>query len=504
MKKLLSRLVFSVFLFFAAVFNVHGEEAALSSATEECLDCHRALHPGLVASWEKSRHSRTTPAAALVKASISRRVSSDSIDKSLQDVVVGCYECHSLRVDQHADSFEHNGYRINVIVSPKDCATCHSVEADQYSKNIMSHAYGNLVDNSLYRDMTAAVNNNYHRKDKGLVLGDIDKATEYESCLYCHGTKVEVKGLATRQTSFGELTFPVLEGWPNQGVGRINPDGSKGACTSCHSRHEFSIEMARKPYTCSECHKGPDVPAYKVYEVSKHGNIFNSLDKNYNFDNVPWVVGKDFTAPTCATCHASLLVTPDQEVIAERTHQFNDRLAWRLFGVPYAHPHPVDADLKDVRNSRGLPLAVELDGTPVAQHVIDKAEQDLRNKKMKAVCASCHSTEWSEEHFRRLDNTIARTNDITHEATKILMDIWEGNYAHGLPQGANIFDEEAERMWTSIWLFYANSTRFASAMAGGGDYGVFADGRYQTTEQLYRLNDYLKFRESLENKMPKK
>jgi hypothetical protein len=313
-----------------------------------------------------------------------------------------------------------------------------------------------------------------------------------------------VKGLATRQTALGELTFPVLEGWPNQGVGRINPDGSKGACTSCHSRHEFSIEMARKPYTCSECHKGPDVPAYKVYEVSKHGNIFHSLGKEYNFDNVPWVVGKDLNAPTCATCHASLLVTPDQKVIAERTHQFNDRLAWRLFGVPYAHPHPIHADLKDVRNSLDLPLAVEMDGTPVAKHVIDKAEQQLRNTRMKAVCSSCHSSEWSEEHFRRLDNTIARTNDITHEATKILMDIWERGYARGLPQGANIFDEEAERMWTSIWLFYANSTRFASAMAGGGDYGVFADGRYQTTEQLYRLNDYLKLHESLENKVPKK
>jgi hypothetical protein len=493
-----------VFLFYPAGFNVYGQETALSNATEECLGCHRELHPGLVASWEKSRHSRTTPAAALVKTSISRRVSSDSIDTSLRDVVVGCYECHSLRADQHTDSFEHNGYQINVIVSPKDCATCHSVEAEQYSKNIMSHAYGNLVYNSLYRDMIAAVNNNYHRKDKELVIGGTDKATEYESCLYCHGTKVEVKGLSTRQTSFGELTFPVLEGWPNQGVGRINPDGSKGACTSCHSRHEFSIEMARKPYTCSECHKGPDVPAYKVYEVSKHGNIFNSLDKNFNYDNVPWTIGKDFTAPTCATCHASLLVTPDQEVIAERTHQFNDRLAWRLFGVPYAHPHPVDADLKDVHNSRGLPLAVELDGTPVAKHVIDNTEQDLRNKRMKAVCSSCHSSEWSEEHFRRLDNTIARTNDITHEATKILMDIWEGDYARGLPQGANIFDEEAERMWTSIWLFYANSTRFASAMAGGGDYGVFADGRYQTTEQLYRLNDYLQLRENLENEMRKK
>jgi hydroxylamine dehydrogenase len=504
MKIVLSRLMLPVLFFLFPQFTVHGQEPVISSQTGECLECHRELHPGLVASWEKSRHSRVTPDEALKKEAISRRVSSASIPEPLREVVVGCYECHSLRTEHHADSFEHNGYQINVIVSPDDCATCHSVEVTQYGKNIMSHAYGNLVDNSLYRDMIDAVNNNYHQKDGKLVIGESDRRTDYESCLYCHGTKVEVKGLAKRETAYGEYSFPVLEGWPNQGVGRVNPDGSRGACTACHSRHEFSIEMARKPYTCSECHKGPDVPAYKVYEVSKHGNIFNSLGEKFNFDNVPWVVGKDFTAPTCAACHVSLLVSPDQTVIAERTHQFNDRLAWRLFGVPYAHPHPVQADLKGIRNSKGLPLIVEMDGTPVAEHVIDKEEQQVRNKRMKGVCNSCHSGGWVDEHFERLDNTIARTNAITHEATKIIMDLWEGGHAHGLPQGGNIFDEEVERLWTSVWFFYANSTRFASAMAGGGDYGVFADGRYQTTEQLYRLHQYRKLYDQLDGKAPKK
>ncbi|MFO0794711.1 MAG: hypothetical protein U0586_11700 [Candidatus Brocadiaceae bacterium] len=44
----------------------------------------------------------------------------------------------------------------------------------------------------------------------------------------------------------GDIDVPDLSGWPNQGVGRINPDGSSGACTSCHPRHSFSIEIARK------------------------------------------------------------------------------------------------------------------------------------------------------------------------------------------------------------------------------------------------------------------
>jgi hypothetical protein len=168
-----------------------------------------------------------------------------------------------------------------------------------------------------------------------------------------------------------------------------------------------------------------------------------------------------------------------------------------LFGVPYSHPHPIDADLSGVVNSIGLPLPVEMDATPVAEFVISAAEQAERNAKMKAVCATCHSQDWIEGHFLRLKNTIVRTNQITLEATKIMTDIWEGGYETGLPQAASIFDEQAERMWTSVWLFYANSTRFASAMAGGGDYGVFADGRYQTTEQLYRLDAALKFYEKI-------
>jgi len=67
MKILLSRLMLSAAVILAAAVNAHGRDAGISTETEECLGCHRELHPGLVASWEKSRHSRTTPAAALQK-----------------------------------------------------------------------------------------------------------------------------------------------------------------------------------------------------------------------------------------------------------------------------------------------------------------------------------------------------------------------------------------------------------------------------------------------------
>jgi len=28
--------------------------------------------------------------------------------------------------------------------------------------------------------------------------------------------------------------------WPNTGIGRVNPDGSAGSCSACHTRHRFS------------------------------------------------------------------------------------------------------------------------------------------------------------------------------------------------------------------------------------------------------------------------
>ena len=489
--QLFSRLIIALFLLVFVPMAQAGVPQ-VSSQTGECLECHTELHPGLVQSWQNRRHSEHTTIAAMQLPILERRVSTTTVDEHAGNIVVGCYECHSLNSDKHTDAFEHNGYTVNIVVSPEDCATCHPVEVDQYSDNIMSHAYANLVDNSLYQDFMQSVNCSYSYREGSLVMGEADPLTEQESCLYCHGTEVTVVGFETRDTDFGEYQFPVLSGWPNQGVGRINPDGSQGACTSCHPRHDFSIKTARQPYTCSECHKGPDVPASKVYEVSKHGHIAKSQGDSFNYEQVPWRVGEDFTAPTCATCHVSLLVTPDNTVVAERTHQFSDRLSWRLFGVPYAHPHPLEGNLTNIRNSRGLPIATELDGSPVAEFLISGEEQERRVERMKAVCAPCHSTQWIDNHFLRLDNCIQKTNDLTNVSTSMMMDIWKNGGASGLPQGDNIFDEAIERTWASIWLFHANTVRFSSAMSGGGDYTVFADGRYQVTEQLYRLQDELK------------
>jgi hypothetical protein len=384
------------------------------------------------------------------------------------------------------------------VVSPDDCAVCHAVEASQYSRNIMSRAHGNLKGNALYQDLERNILGMPERAGAGLSFRDPDADAEAQGCLYCHGTKLAVTGTATRETDLGEMTFPIIEGWPNQGVGRVNLDGSLGSCSACHTRHAFSIETARKPYTCKECHVGPDVPVYKVYSSSKHGNIFHSVGDEWDFEPVPWTVGQDFTAPTCAVCHVSLVVKPDGDVVAERSHQMNDRIAWRIFGLVYSHAHPMNPNTTIIRNKDGLPLPTALDGTPAAEFLIDESERAQRRDKMKAVCLSCHGTSWVGEHFERYETTHETTNAATRIATGMLLDAWSRGHARGPSAGESPFDESVEQMWMDVWLFYANSIRFTSAMGGGGDYAVFADGHYAVAKRIKELREWLELREKLE------
>jgi len=109
---------------------------------------------------------------------------------------------------------------------------------------------------------------------------------------------------------------------------------------------------------------------------------------------------------------------------------------------------------------------------------------------MSAICLSCHGSGWVDGHFERLDNTIKTTNEMTRTATNILLTAWEKGAAKGLSQNDSIFNESLEKKWTEQWLFFANSTRLASAMAGA-DYGVFANGRWYLSRNSHEMLEWL-------------
>lgn len=468
-----------------------GDAVPLSPQTQACVDCHRTVTPGIVHDWLSSRHARTTPAAALKKPALERRVSTPSIPDELASFTVGCYECHSRNTERHKDSFDHMGFRINVIVSPGDCKTCHAAEVEHYSGSKKAHAIKNIMGNPVYHTLVSTITG-VKKIEKGAVAAAAPTAaTLNETCLACHGTTVEVKGMKTVMTKMGEITVPDLANWPNQGVGRENPDGTLGACTACHPRHSFSIEIARKPDTCGQCHLEPDVPAYNVYKESKHGNIYSSKYQTWDFSAVPWTAGRDFTAPTCATCHNSLIVAPDGEVIAERTHDFGSRLWVRLFGLIYSHPQPKSGNTTIIKNKDGLPLPTTFGGEPASNYLIDKAEQEKRLNGMKGVCNACHGTSWVEGHFAKLENTIRETDAMVRAATQLMTEAWEA----GIENKANPFDETIEQLWIKQWLFYANSVRYASAMTGAPDYAAFKLGWWELTNTLNQMSDMIRLKQ---------
>ena len=493
----------SAFLFQAGKLNYSENNShsnselkdSISAETQDCIDCHINITPGIVKDWETSMHSRVIVKDALSKPDLEKRVSAESIPEKFQNHVIGCYECHSQNTGKHKDRFDHFGYTINVIVSPNDCSTCHPVEVSQYKNSKKANAYNNLMSNPVYHLLVNTINSTQKIiKDKIISENPGDVALN-ESCLGCHGSIINVVGSDTIQSPVGDVVVPKLSNWPNQGVGRVNPDGSKGSCTACHTRHAFSIQTAREPYTCSQCHLEPDVPAWEIYRESKHGNIFFSTKDKWNLNDVPWIVGKDFQVPTCATCHNSLLVAPDNTVIVQRTHDFGARLWVRIFGLIYSHPQPKTGNTNIILNKDNLPLPTTFTGEIAEKYLIDSNEMTKRKDNMESVCKSCHSSNWTENHFNHLDSVIVQTDEMTRTATQLISKAWKNR----LEDKTNPFDEEIEKMWIEQWLFYANTMRYSAAMTGAPDYQAFKHGWWDMTKNIEVMKNTIEVKTLLKN-----
>jgi len=359
-------------------------EKRISKQTKECLSCHAAM-PGVVSQWEHSAH---------------------------WDAGVGCYECHQAQKSD-ADAMDHYGFTVAVIVSPKDCSQCHPQEAREQMASHHAEA-GNILnsqDGLLGQTVGGA---------PAVVVG----------CRQCHGSIVKVNEDGTLDTNT----------WPNTGVGRVNPDGSKGSCSACHTRHRFSKEQARQPETCGKCHLGPDHPQKEVYEESKHGILYRAFKDDLNMDQPKWVAGEDYyDAPTCATCHMS--ATPDQPV----THDVGDRLSWNL-------------------------------RAPVSMRT-ENHEQKLA--KMKDVCSACHGSPFVEGFYQQLDGAVGLYNDKFAVPAKDIRDLL---IKEGVISKAN-FDDQIDWTYWELWHHEGRRARHGAAMSGP-DYAWW-HGFYDVAKAFY-------------------
>jgi len=359
--------------------------AIVSSDSHQCVVCHAKKTPAIVAQWEKSSHARAG---------------------------IGCYECHAAK-EGEVDAYEHFDKHIATIVSPKDCGSCHQVEAEQFLAS--HHAKGGEVLGSL---------DNY--------LGEVVEGfgASVSGCQQCHGSIVQV-------TTNGQLS---ADTWPNFGIGRVNPDGTAGACSSCHSRHDFSVAQARTPETCGKCHLGPDHPQKEVYEESKHAIAYRAHMDEMNMDRSQWIVGKDYTAgPTCASCHVS--ATPNQG----RTHDIGLRLSWNI-------------------------------RAPISKHT-ENWEQ--KRKAMQEVCMNCHNQKYVENFYTQFDAGVELYNNKFAKPGKELMDkLRAAGKLDDTP-----FNEKIEWTWFYLWHHEGRRARNGIAMMGP-DY-VQWHGFYDIAERFY-------------------
>jgi hydroxylamine dehydrogenase len=381
----------------------------ISRESQECIDCHRREQPALYQQWGDSKHYRGN---------------------------VGCYECHRAERDD-VDAINHFGHTISIIVSPKDCARCHSREVEEFVGS--HHSKAGRILGSLDNMLAEVVEGNSAFITEGFPHGN--SAAAVNGCWQCHGSEIKV-------LPDGRLDAAT---WPNTGIGRLNPDGTEGSCSACHSRHSFSAAQARHPDTCGKCHLGPDHPQKEIYEESKHGIAFFANIDKMNLDSNKWIVGEDYhAAPTCATCHMSQ--TKNQKV----THDIGMRISWNNRPAVSVRPEVSDAKM-------GLPGA--------------NVPWQTRRQNMKDVCLNCHNKQWVDNFYVQYDALIELYNE---KYAKPGLEL----YAAAGPLLKPVkFSNPIDFTWFEIWHHEGRRARHGASMMGP-DYTHW-HGTYELARNFY-------------------
>jgi len=390
-----------------------------TDAGKECVSCHKKYNPGLFMEWNKSQHGQQG---------------------------VNCLDCHQAK-ESDVDAFTHKGQLISIIVSPKDCSRCHSTEFEEMDGSHHAKAAKILasLDNLL-----------------GEVVGG--PAAVNAGCRQCHGSEVKI----------GKDGKPDAATWPNTGIGRLNPDGSTGSCTACHTRHRFSQAQSRTPDTCGKCHMGPDHPQIEVYNESKHGILYRAFKDEMNLNSEKWEAGVDYSAaPTCATCHMS------EGGGEKKTHNVGERISWTL-RPPISHKINLirleNGDEFDVPEGKDIPkVGAEAKGSKVVEVL---TWQD-RREKMQNVCTACHSTSVIKGHYSQFDNVVDLYNEkFAKPIAAIMTELKTKGVISKSP-----FDDKIEWIWWEIWHHEGRRARHGASMMGP-DY-TWWHGLYEVGKHTY-------------------
>ncbi|MEW8505118.1 MAG: multiheme c-type cytochrome [Candidatus Thiodiazotropha sp.] len=391
---------------------------------EECISCHQKSSSGLTRQWRNSAHA---------------------------EAGVNCLDCHKASVDD-SDAITHEGQVIATIVSPLDCSRCHSVEYEQQKGSVHSEAVS-IIENRL-----PAL--------AGHVGGDAIVAA---GCDQCHGSRVVIRGDGSMDP----------RSWPNSGIGRINPDGSKGSCSSCHGKHRFSKAQAREPSACVRCHSGPDSPDKAVYEASKHGMQFEAHRDEMALDSDSWIAGKDYVAaPTCVTCHmgAAGKLKANHDVGMRNMWSLNTPVSEKQYLVVFEDGDKMELPASQSAPKRGSELT-KTDGSIGKVKVV--ATPKRRRQAMQLVCLECHSKTFTESFMDQFDDVVELFNEKFGMPAKQIM---QALYSEGLLTPTP-FDEPIEFIYWELWHDEGARARHGASMASANH--TWWEGMYLVGRNFY-------------------
>lgn len=435
-------------------------QAIVPGRSAACVECHGEDNPGLVGSWRRSAHAAEG---------------------------IACVDCHEAD-PADADGYDHYGERIATIVTPRDCARCHAAEAEQYARS--AHARAAAIAPSSDADIVRVallLSQDDPRAADSPGSGLARQPAVVSSCAVCHGSAVAlvsasgdlltVEQLAPNRE--GRPTRPALvaqvartaagiarihvSSWPNTGVGRLNLDGSRGSCSACHGRHDFSRARARQPESCGRCHHGPGQPELEIFAASKHGAARAAAPASSTSDAAAGQPGRgELTAPTCATCHWA---GHSRNGFAT-THDPAVRLAW-------SH-QPIVSQRRDTDGQGALVSA----NSDEQRGSVADTWQDKR-KRMRDVCLHCHGESSVAGFFEQYDQLVRQVDATLTEPGQRIM----GVLADQQLLTQRPFDQAVEWTWFELWQRYGRRARLGAAMMSPDD--VFGGGFVPAARTLH-------------------
>ncbi len=371
---------------------VNQPSATYIKATGKCAECHRNTQYSIVHEFEMSAHAAKG---------------------------VNCLDCHQVAPEQQGKP--HHGFVINTGPTPANCRACHEAIYQQFLRS--RHAAPSWASVAGDKDFTPEQISFSEKFQPGgtrrpphpLTAIEGEAATR-SGCLSCHS------------------------------IGRPNADGTIGNCTACHTRHTSSIEFARLPSTCGQCHLGPDHSQLEIYTESRHGAMFNAQRAMLRLDTPAGkLTTQDMFVPTCATCHMSGLNGRGA------THDPSDRLSYYLF-----------SEITEERPNATRGRAA-----------------------MKDICLQCHTPTLVERIYREGDAVVKATNEKIAEG-KAIMDALRQD---GLLPAAG-FSVPLQFSYFDLWHYYGRTAKHAAFM-GGADF-VQWHGNYPILQHLIEIRSEAK------------